>query len=85
MVATPALEGENLIKHEDLNGVKTTQAIINQAHSGGGFVEYHFDNPAIEGDEIRGTSKVSYVETIDLTGLDDEHQTLIIASGIYEE
>ncbi len=65
--ANPALEGQNLIDLEDPNGVKYTQELIDASAAGGGFVEYYFDNPAIDengdgelvGDPI-GSPKISY-------------------------
>ncbi len=40
---------------EDVNGVKFIQEMIRVGGEGGGFVEYYFDNPAIEGDEETGS------------------------------
>ena len=61
------IEGQNLINFEDPNGVKYVQELIAAAAAGGGFVEYYFDNPAIDengdgeltGDPI-GSPKISY-------------------------
>ena len=47
--AVPAREGTNNIDQEDSNGVMVVQELIAAAKSGGGFVEYLWDNPAIEG------------------------------------
>ncbi len=65
--ANSALEGQNLIDFEDPNGVKYAQELIAAAAAGGGFVEYYFDNPAVDengdgelvGDPI-GSPKISY-------------------------
>ena len=47
---------------------------------GGGFVEYHFDNPDVEGDEEEGSLKVGYA--LELTFEDDDRK-LVIGSGFY--
>ena len=78
----PALEGEDLYDFEDLNGVKYVQELIATANQGGGYVQYYFDNPAIEGDEEVGSLKVSYVIHIAAPNLNGG-ETAIIGSGIY--
>ena len=55
-------EGRNWIDLEDVNGYKIIRGLIDAAEAGGGFVEYYWDNPAIEGDEEAGLPKVSYAE-----------------------
>ena len=85
--ANPALEGQNLINLEDPNGVKYTQELIAASAAGGGFVEYYFDNPAIDengdgelvGDPI-GSPKISYAIPITdpETGME-----LTLLSGFY--
>ena len=87
--ANPALEGQNLINLEDHNGVKYTQELIAAAAAGGGFVEYYFDNPAIDengdgelvGDPI-GSPKISYAipVTDPQTGME-----FILISGFYPQ
>lgn len=69
----------------DENGVNIGERIIKVAKSGGGFLHYLWDNPLVEGDEVRevgkasGTSlKISYVKQIRLG--DDLY---ILGSGIY--
>lgn len=65
--ANPSLDGRNLIDLEDHNGVKIIQELIAVSAAGGGFVEYYFDNPAIDengdgellGDPI-GSLKIAY-------------------------
>ncbi len=65
--ANPALDGRDLSDLEDPFGVKIAQELIAAAAAGGGFVEYYFDNPAIDengdgelvGDPI-GSLKISY-------------------------
>ena len=62
--ANPSLEGRNLYDHEDLNGVKYVQDLIAAAEAGGGYVEYLFDDPLVEGDEETGSPKVDYAQTL---------------------
>ena len=76
--ANPSLEGDNLWDNEDLNGVKYVQALISAAQMGGGYVEYHFDNPDVMGDEDEGSPKVSYTLLLDY-----DDQELVIGSGFY--
>lgn len=78
--ANPDLEGVNLWDLEDANGVKYTQELIAAAAEGGGFVEYLFDNPAIEGDEETGSTKVGYAVPYSAFG-----QDVIVGSGFYPE
>ena len=64
----------------DLNGVQFLQQLIDGAHEGGSFVEYYFDNPAIEGDEERGSRKIGYARGFPIL---DSGQMVIVGSGIY--
>ncbi len=73
-----SLEGQNLIDLEDLNGVKITQELLAQVANGGGFVEYLWDDPLIEGDEDRSSPKVGYAAPLSILG-----QEFGIASGFY--
>ncbi len=76
----PDIEGRNLIDLEDSNGVRFTRELIAAAAEGGGYVEYLFDDPAVEGDEERGSPKVSYVIPGSAPGKD-----VILGSGFYPE
>ena len=76
----PELDGQNIYDAEDANGVKYTQDLLAAAAEGGGFVEYLFDNPAIEGDEETGSPKVSYVVPYSAFG-----QDVTVGSGFYPE
>ena len=78
--ANPDLEGVNLWDLEDANGVKYTQELVAAAAEGGGFVEYLFDNPAIEGDEETGSPKVGYAAPYSAFG-----QDVVVGSGFYPE
>ena len=76
--ADPSLEGQNLIDLEDANGVKIVQELIAVAAEGGGYVEYIWPDPAIEGDT--GSPKVSYAIPYSALG-----QDFILGSGFYPE
>ena len=72
----PEREGVNNIDSEDSNGVKIVQQNIAAAQAGGGFTEYLFDNPAIEGEDE--STKVSYVAPIEIEGV-----SYYIGAGLY--
>ena len=74
--AQPERVGTNNIDLEDSNGVKVTQQNIAAAQAGGGFVEYLWDNPAIEGEDE--SPKVSYVAPIEIEGT-----SYYIGAGLY--
>ncbi len=78
--ANPDLEGQNLIDLEDANGVKIVQELIAVTAEGGGYVEYLWDNPAVEGDEEIGSPKVSYVIPYSALG-----QNFVLGSGFFPE
>ena len=76
---------------QDLSGLKDqftgapfVEELIAAANSGGGHVEYHFDDPSIEGDEDHTSPKLGYVEpfTSPLPDLFPD-QEVFIGSGIY--
>lgn len=74
--ANPDLEGQNLYELEDVNGVKITQELLAAAAEGGGYVEYIWPDPAIEGDT--GSPKVSYAIPYSALG-----QDFVLGSGFY--
>ena len=76
--ANPSIENMNIFDDQDLNGVYYTRELIAAAQAGGGYVEYYFDNPAVDGDEQTGSPKVSYTETVMVDGME-----LVIGSGFY--
>lgn len=76
--ADPSLEGQNLIDLEDANGVKMVQELIAVAAEGGGYVEYLWPNPAIEGDT--GSPKVSYAIPYSALG-----QNFVLGAGFFPE
>lgn len=75
-------EGAIRIDLEDLNGKRFVEDLINVAVAGGGFVEYHYDDPSVEGDEELGSPKVSYAETIEYPRY-FPGQTFVIGAGFY--
>ena len=76
--ADPSLEGQNLIDLEDDNGVKIVQELIAVAADGGGYVEYLWPDPQIEGDT--GSPKVSYAIPYSALG-----QDFVLGSGFFPE
>ena len=74
--ASPELEGQNMIDLEDANGVKILQELIAVVAEGGGYVEYLWPNPQIEGDT--GSPKVSYAIPYSALG-----QDFVLGSGFY--
>ena len=76
--ADPSLEGQNLIDLEDANGVKMVQELIAVAAEGGGYVEYLWPNPQIEGDT--GSPKVSYAIPYSALG-----QDFVLGAGFFPE
>ena len=74
----PASEGLNRWELEDVNGVKLVQELLAAAASGGGYVEYRWPNPAVEGDEETGSPKVSYASPLTIGDLD-----LSLGAGFY--
>ena len=45
------------LEMEDRNGVKFIRKIMAAGVAGGGYVEYYWDNPAVEGDEVTGRAR----------------------------
>ena len=84
--ARPDQEGHIQIEREDRNGFKFVKALVDAATSGGGYVEYYWDDPAVEGDEDLGSAKVGYAvaftapEEVPVYG----NQTMIVGSGFYK-
>lgn len=74
--ASPELEGQNLYDLEDANGVKIVQELLAAAAEGGGYVEYIWPDPAVEGDT--GSPKVSYAIPYSALG-----QDFVLGSGFY--
>jgi len=70
------------IDREDINGVRYLRELLAAGEAGGGFVEYMFDNPAIEGDEETGSPKIAYATGFRIPGRD---QLFVVASGFYPD
>ena len=70
------------IERQDVHGVPYLKELLAAGEAGGGFVEYMFDNPAIQGDEETGSPKVAYATGFTLPGRD---QVFVVASGFYPD
>ena len=74
----PGIEGLDRSDLEDVNGVKITQEFRAAAVAGGGFIEYWYDNPVVEGDEETGSPKVSYATSVTIGSV-----PMLMGSGFY--
>ncbi len=76
-------EGRFAEQTVDINGTRFVELIIAAARAGGGFVEYFWDDPTVEGDEDTGSPKVSYA--LSFTSNVDAYagQEFIIGAGFY--
>lgn len=76
-------EGRTVIDNTDFQGRPFVRHLISVAQSGGGFIEYFWDDPTVQGDADTGTPKVSYTRA--LTSDLDEFQGIefIVAAGFY--
>ena len=75
---TPETEGLDRSELVDVNGVKFLQEILAAVADGGGYVEYRWPNPEVEGDEDTGSPKVSYAVPLTIGDLE-----LSLGAGIY--
>ena len=67
----------------DSKGVKIAEELIGGARrEGRKFLRYHYDNPAVEGDEETGSPKLGYAVSFPVPNTD---QRAVIGSGIYLE
>ena len=65
----------------DSKGVKIAEELIGGARRAGRkFLRYHYDNPAVEGDEETGSPKLGYAVSFPVLNTD---QRGVIGSGIY--
>ncbi len=76
-------EGRFAEQTVDINGTRFVELIIAAARAGGGFVEYFWDDPTVDGDEDTGSPKVSYA--LSFTSDVDAYagQEFIIGAGFY--
>ena len=83
--ANPWREGRIGTDIVDINGTPFVEQIVAAARGGGGFVEYFWDDPSIEGDEDTGSPKVSYALSFTTGGSDElfPNQEFIIGAGFY--
>jgi hypothetical protein len=85
--ARPDQQQQIQIDLEDRNGFKFVKALIDTAvESGGGYVEYFWDDPGVDGDEELGSAKVGYARTFMLP---PDYpifpgQTVVAGSGFYK-
>ena len=70
------------IDREDVNGVRYIREVLAAGEAGGGYVEYMFDNPAVEGDEETGSPKITYATGFRLPG---QEQVFVVGSGFYPD
>ncbi len=68
------------LDQEDRNGVKFMEDLIAAGVASGGYVEYHDDNPMIDGDEETGSPKIGYAFPFTLPG---REAPFVVGSGIY--
>ena len=65
----------------DSKGVRFAEELIGGARrEGRKFLRYHYDDPAIEGDEDTGSPKLGYAVSLQLG---DSEEKMVIGSGIY--
>ena len=81
--ADPWREGRLVLDNTDFRGTPFVRDLIATAQSGGGFIEYFWDDPTIEGDEDSGTPKVTYAISFKNTLLPDLGTDIIVAGGFY--
>ena len=80
--ADPSREGRIALDLEDSYGVKIVKRLIDAATAGGDYVEYHYNDPTVEGDEAFGSPKLTYAQGFRLP---DRDQLFIVCAGIYLE
>ena len=79
--ANKAKENTNAWDDTDINGVKFIQELISAAkHEDGGFIQYHYDDPDVPGDEDTGSPKLSYAKTLTYHG-----NEYVVGSDLYFE
>jgi len=65
----------------DSKGVPFAELLIGVARrEGKSFLRYHYDNPAVEGDEETGSPKLGYAISLQVGASEEK---MVIGSGIY--
>ena len=84
--ARPDQEEQIQIDLADRNGFMFVRELVKKAMSGGGYVDYYWDDPGVEGDEELGSAKVGYAQTFtvpeDYPSLGGA--TVVAGSGFYK-
>ena len=81
--ADPWREGRTVIDNTDFRGTLFIRDLIKTAQSGGGFIQYYWDDPSVEGDEEFGTQKVAYAKAYENKNAPSFGKELILAAGFY--
>ena len=81
--ADPWREGRTAIDNTDFQGRPFVREVIAVAQAGGGFVEYFWDDPTVQGDEDTGTPKVSYAVSYKSELPVYEGVEFIVGAGFY--
>ena len=81
--ANPWREGRAAQDNVDINGTRFVELLIEAARAGGGFVEYFWDDPTVQGDEDTGSPKVSYAISLQSDFDVYKGQEFIIGAGFY--
>ena len=71
-------EGQNLIELTDIDGVRIIAELLEMVAQGGGYLEYRWDNPEVEGDEQNGSDYVAYALSVNIGGTE-----FMLGSGFY--
>ena len=85
--ARPDQEQQIQIDLEDRNGFQFVRALVEKAMEGGGYVEYYWNDPGVEGDEEFGSAKVGYAQTFPVPDNFPPQfagQTVVAGSGFYK-
>ena len=76
-------EGRQVLDNTDFQGRQFVREVIAVAQGGGGFVEYFWDDPTVQGDEDTGTPKVSYAVSLQSDLPVFQGVEFIVGAGFY--
>ena len=79
----PWREGRTVLDNTDFQGRAFVRDVIAVAQGGGGFVEYFWDDPTVDGDEDTGTPKVSYAVSVNSNLPVFQGIEFIVGAGFY--